>query len=134
MVPMISTPQSRAHPDLGNSLAALAAISLIVATARTNAGPAFFDGFATRPLIDYEALRNGFAAPPMDARLRVWWFRHSGLATRESITRDLEAMKANGIGGALLCDNGTKQGPVGPVFMGKEWKQLFMLRSGMAPA
>jgi hypothetical protein len=122
---MISTHQSKAHPNLRNSLARLTAISLIVATARTSAAPASFDSFITQPRIDYASLTQGFSAPPMEALLRVWWFWHSGLATKESITRDLEAMKANGIGGALVCDNGTKHGPVGPVFMSKEWQELF---------
>jgi hypothetical protein len=96
-----------------------------MATARMNANPARFDSFTTQPRIDYASLTKGFSAPPLEARLRVWWFWHSGLASKESITRDLEAMKVQGIGGALVCDNGTKQGPVGPVFMSKEWQELF---------
>jgi hypothetical protein len=89
------------------------------------ADQALFDSFTTRPHIDYEALARGFDAPPQEARMRVWWFWHAGLATRESINRDLEAMKANGIGGAILCDNGTHHGPQGPVFMSQEWQELF---------
>jgi hypothetical protein len=117
--------ESRTPGLLLNSLTTLTAVSLVTATARSEDEQTLFDSFATRPQIDYVALKHGFSIPPTDARLRVWWFWHSGLATRESITRDLEAMKDHGIGGALVCDNGTKQGPVGPVFMSKEWQDLF---------
>jgi hypothetical protein len=82
------------------------------------------DEFATRPEIDYASLKAGFANPPQQALMRAWWFWHAGLATRESITRDLEAMKANGIGGAILCDNGSDWSPQGPVFMSDEWLGL----------
>jgi len=47
------------------------------------ADQALFDSFTTRPHIDYEALARGFDAPPQEARMRVWWFWHAGLATRE---------------------------------------------------
>ncbi len=79
--------------------------------------------FQTRPWIDYSVLAEGFANPPQEARLRVWWFWHAGQATRQSIPQDLEAMKANGIGGALICDNGAKLAdPPGPAFMSDGWK------------
>lgn len=82
-------------------------------------------GFATRAKIDYEALVDGFSEVPQEARMRAWWFWHSGQATKTSITQDLEAMKANGFGGAILCDNGSNEVPVGAVFMSKGWQDLF---------
>ncbi len=62
--------------------------------------------FDTQPAIDYKKLRAGFQDVPQEAMMRTWWFWMSGMATKKSITRDLEAMKANGIAGAILCDNG----------------------------
>jgi hypothetical protein len=49
----------------------------------------------------------------------------NGTATKESITQDLEAMKANAIAGAILIDNGGDYAPVGPTFMSREWLELY---------
>ncbi len=105
-------------------------VGLILAGAVSADGPAaktsaLATEYATQPVIDYPALLSGFGDIPRKALMRAWWFWHAGLATRQSITSDLEAMKTNGIGGAILCDNGTKSGPQGPVFMSDAWKDLF---------
>ena len=81
--------------------------------------------FETRPNIDYQKLKQGFNNVPQEAKMRVWWFWMSGIATKESITQDLEAMKANGIAGAILIDNGGDYSPPGVVFMSNEWKENF---------
>jgi hypothetical protein len=53
------------------------------------------------------------------------------MATQESITRDLEEMKAKGYGGASLVDAGSSnyqvavKTPAGPVFMSPEWMELY---------
>lgn len=39
----------------------------------------------------------GWANPPRDARVRAYWWWLNGNVTRESITRDLEEMKAKGL-------------------------------------
>ena len=83
------------------------AIITIVMTLCVHAGLAGGqDYFDTQPEIDYEKLMKGFGDVPHHARMRAWWFWFEGQATKKSITQDLEAMKANGIGGAILCDNG----------------------------
>jgi len=74
---------------------------------------------------DYSRLRSGFYDIPEASKLRCFWFWQYGVATKESITQDLEAMKAKGYGGALLGDNGGPEGQVGPVFMSQEWKDNF---------
>ena len=51
-----------------------------------------------------DSLESVFDNPPRDARLRAYWWWLNGNVTRESITRDLEQMKAKGFGGALICD------------------------------
>lgn len=81
--------------------------------------------FATQPTINYQKLKEGFNNVPQEAKMRVWWFWMNGVATKKSITQDLEAMKANGIAGAILCDNGGDYAPNGPVFMSNEWKENF---------
>ena len=83
------------------------------------------DDFHTRQDIDYEVLKAGFYDVPQEDRMRTWWFWMSGIATKKSITQDLEAMKANGIAGAILIDNGGDYSPPGTVFMSDAWKQLF---------
>src|SRR5262245_37813754 len=54
--------------------------------------------------ISYSQLQQGFKAPPHEARLRCYWWWLNSMATKESITRDLEQMKAKGYGGASIVD------------------------------
>jgi hypothetical protein len=51
-------------------------------------------------------LENGWTNPPNSARLRAYWWWLNGNVTRESITRDLEQMKARGFAGAVIIDAG----------------------------
>ena len=48
------------------------------------------------------ALEKGFANPPASARPYVWWHWMGSNFSKEGITKDLEAMKAEGIGGATI--------------------------------
>ncbi|MGA1236333.1 MAG: glycosyl hydrolase [Limisphaerales bacterium] len=78
-----------------------------------------------------DALDAGFDSPPPQARLRAYWWWLNGNVTREAITRDLEAMAAQGFGGALICDaggaeqRGNDQVPHGPDFGSAEWRILY---------
>ena len=80
---------------------------------------------------DYRSIRAGFSSVPNDARLRCYWWWLNSMATKESITRDLEEMKANGYGGASIFDAGSsdyrvaKKTKSGPVFMSPEWMELY---------
>lgn len=47
-------------------------------------------------------LEEDFRAPPMAARPYVWWHWMGPNFSKEGITKDLEAMKASGIGGATI--------------------------------
>ena len=79
----------------------------------------------------YTQLKNGFDAPPPESRLRCYWWWLNSMATKESITRDLEEMKAKGYGGASLVDAGSSNYQVarktaaGPVFMSPGWMELY---------
>lgn len=75
--------------------------------------------------IEYGKLKDGFQNVSDEYKLRNFWFWLKGVATKQSITQDLEAMKAKGYGGTLIGDNGAPIGPTGPTFMGKEWLELF---------
>lgn len=81
---------------------------------------------STAQTID-EAWRN----PPMEARLRAYWWWLNGNVDRAAITRDLEQMKAKGFGGAIVCDAGGAEQrsnarvPAGPVFGSPAWRALF---------
>jgi len=79
----------------------------------------------TQTNITYEKLKEGFLDIPNENKLRNFWLWLNGVATKKSITQDLEAMKAKGFGGAIIADNGAPVGPVGPTFMSREWKELF---------
>jgi len=78
-----------------------------------------------------DSLVEGWENPPVEARLRAYWWWLNGYVTRSAITRDLEEMKARGFGGALICDaggaeqDGNDRVPHGPDFLSPEWRELY---------
>ena len=78
------------------------------------------------------SLREGFASPPAQAKLRCYWWWLNGNTTEETITRDLTEMSRKGFGGVLLVDaNGSNQGgnanvPPGPLFGSPAWVRLYV--------
>jgi hypothetical protein len=72
-------------------------------------------------------LRQEFQTPPTAARAWCYWWWLNGAASREGITRDMEEMRRQGIGGALLFDagEGGKEAPRGPAFMSPPWRELY---------
>ena len=78
-----------------------------------------------------DALADGWNHPPIQARLRAYWWWLNGNVTKDAITKDLEWMNKIGMGGALVFDaGGATQGghtpvPNGPVFASPEWRELF---------
>ena len=85
----------------------------------------------TDQTISSSQLNQGFANPPSESRLRCYWWWLNSMATKESITRDLEEMKDKGYGGASLVDAGSSnykialKTPAGPVFMSPSWMELY---------
>ena len=85
-------------------------------------------GLASKTVSPLEA---GFHNSPPAARVRCYWWWLNGHTDEQTITRDLEAMKANGYGGAILIDGGgADQGnnapvPAGPMFGTPAWRRLF---------
>ena len=81
--------------------------------------------------IDYNDLQDGFLKTPDESGLRCYWWWLNSMATKESITRDLEQMKARGYGGASLFDAGSssyqiaRKTAAGPVFMSPQWMELY---------
>jgi len=70
-------------------------------------------------------------SPPMEARVRAYWWWLNGNIDEATITRDLEQMKEKGFGGAVIFDaDGSSQGgheqvPAGPDFASPAWNNLF---------
>ncbi len=88
---------------------ALMALAFLGGTAATSCGQAT------------DELRAGFYQPPADDRPNTLWFWMNGNITRDGITRDLEAMKRVGLGGALIFHGGVFI-PKGPVdYLSMEW-------------
>ena len=83
-------------------------------------------------------LQEAWTNPPPVARLHAYWWWLNGNVTQAAITRDLEAMKEKGFGGALIMDSGgaeqdgNRPVPHGPDFASPEWRALFRhaLREG----
>ena len=48
------------------------------------------------------SLEDGFARPPADARPEVFWDWMGGLISRDGITKDLEALAGQGVGGVMI--------------------------------
>lgn len=71
-----------------------------------------------------DTLAQGFRHPPRSARPDVYWAWLNGCTDRAQLTRELEEMKAKGIGGALIFDVGARDPdrviPAGPAFLGPE--------------
>ncbi|HEY3860587.1 MAG TPA: glycosyl hydrolase [Verrucomicrobiae bacterium] len=78
-----------------------------------------------------QPLEEAWQNPPTEARLRAYWWWLNGNVTKESITRDLEQMKAKGFGGAVLIDaggadqDGNAPVPHGPTFFTPAWRELY---------
>ena len=81
--------------------------------------------------VSFSQLVKEFANPPAESRLRCYWWWLNSMATKESITRDLEEMKDKSYGGASIFDAGSSNYQVarktaaGPVFMSPEWMELY---------
>lgn len=75
-----------------------------------------------------DSLERTFAAPPDSSRMWTWWFWLSDRVDTRSITADLEAMKAQGIGGVTiysLSGPGVDTHLRGPDYMSAAWCDLF---------
>ncbi|MBI5380559.1 MAG: glycoside hydrolase [Opitutae bacterium] len=79
-----------------------------------------------------QPLEEGWQNPPQLARTRVWWWWLNGNVTKAALTRDLEEMKAKGLGGANVIDAGgdnqrdARRVPHGPDFGSPAWRELFL--------
>lgn len=83
----------------------------------------FYKSKSETPLL---SLENEFLNPPFSSGVYTWWHWMNGNITKEGITRDLEAMKNNGIAGYQLFEAGTGI-PTGPVeSLSDEWTELII--------
>jgi len=79
--------------------------------------------------ISYDTMVKGFMQPPNEVKMKSYWLWLNGQVTKESITFELEQMKAKGYGGAVICDalatgKHTSEVPHGPDFASPEWMAL----------
>lgn len=84
-------------------------------------------GLALGTLRAEDELVRSFANPPDACKPWCYWWWLDGGVTKDGITRDLEAMRRQGIAGALVFDagEGGPLAPKGPRFMSPEWRELF---------
>jgi hypothetical protein len=70
-------------------------------------------------------LEQEFVTPPDNARPGVYWYFMDGNLSREGMTKDLESMKAAGMGHVLFLEVnvGVPRGPVD--FLSERWQELF---------
>lgn len=76
-----------------------------------------------QPTVD---LPRDFVSPPDASRPGVYWYFMDGNLNREGMTRDLESMKAAGLGHVLFLEVnvGVPRGPVH--FLSEPWQELFV--------
>ncbi|KAA6332804.1 hypothetical protein EZS27_018726, partial [termite gut metagenome] len=74
---------------------------------------------------NHPTLEQGFANPPASARPGVYWYFMDGNLSKESITKDLKAMKEAGIGYVVYLEVnvGVPRGKVD--FLSEQWQDLF---------
>lgn len=53
-----------------------------------------------------QVLESQFIDPPQSSRVMTWWHWENGPITKDGITKDLEAMKNAGYGGAIMFSIG----------------------------
>ena len=76
-------------------------------------------------LLQAQPLEESFKSPPDSAKPYTWWHWVSSNVSKEGITKDLESMKAVGLGGFVLFDAAVGGIPGGPVkYNSKEDHQL----------
>ena len=86
--------------------------------------PAFVLNACKKTGVGSYSLASEFNNPPFASGVYTWWHWMNGNITKEGITRDLEAMKENGIAGFQLFEAGSGI-PVGPVeSLGNQWVEL----------
>ena len=79
-----------------------------------------------------DALASQFLSPPDSAKPLAYWWWLNGHTDEATITSDLETMRRQGYGGAILMDaNGSDQEgnigvPAGPEFASPAWRDLFL--------
>lgn len=88
--------------------------------------------FSLEPVTDVsrEELAARFRSPGGEAGMSCYWWWLNAAVTEESITHDLEEMKAKGYGSASIVDAGgfnevTEKPDRGPLFLSPEWIKLF---------
>ncbi len=79
---------------------------------------------AAIPTVLADGLEAGFQSPPDSAKPWCYWWWLDSNVSKEGITADLEAMKSQGIAGALVFDagEGGPNAPDGPPFMSQQWR------------
>jgi hypothetical protein len=74
--------------------------------------------------VEEAGLVAGFRNPPRQARPSIYWVWVNGLTDKGQLTRELEELRAQGIGSVYIFDVGAqdpqKMVPAGPAFMGPE--------------
>lgn len=90
--------------------------------------PAFAADFSKKKTVASSSsfLESSFINPPPSSGVYTWWHWMNGNITKDGITRDLEAMKANGIAGYQLFEAGSGI-PIGPVeSISDKWTELVL--------
>lgn len=78
--------------------------------------------------VTLDELKSGFANPPQEARVQVWWHWMDGNITKDGIYKDLTWMKRIGLGGFHHFDAGVSTPQIVKdrlVYMTEGWKDAF---------
>ena len=95
---------------------------------RLGVGVATLCFMSTHPAMAADALLDGFRAPPLAAKPRVWWHWNSGQISSAGIAADLDWMQRIGLGGYQVfdVDLGAPRVVETPLpYMSDGWKVMF---------
>ena len=85
--------------------------------------------FSCKPQENQQLNESGFINPPASAKIHTWWHWLDGNITKEGITKDLEAMKEQGIVQATILNVGLfgdrDFGVKKVIFNTPEWFEMF---------
>ncbi|RYX86422.1 hypothetical protein EON83_01770 [bacterium] len=91
------------NPSLSNRcLSSSLKIMMVGALVMPMASPAF----AATTQVTKDALINGWLAPPESTKPFCYWYWLNNIVTKQGITRDVEMMAKNGVGGAYIANIG----------------------------
>lgn len=100
-------------------------IGSAAASVLLGAAPELRAGATSEAAASGDSLEESFRNPPQSSQPWAYWWWLNGYVTKEAIVKDLDSMKLEGVGGALVFNASGGPTPKSIEFMSQEWRDLF---------